>query len=192
MFHENKFVTTFKEKAELFHAIFAKQCSLIKNSSKFPSHLHYLTDSRLSSVSFSQDDIAKIVQNVDPNKALGHDKISIRMLKICGSSIYKPLEMVFKRCTETGVFPSEWKRANIFPIHKKGDKQTLEKYRPVPLLPICVKILERLMFNKMLNFFIEIKLISSNQSGFKSRISFNVVLEVRDVFFDISKAFDRV
>ena len=48
------------------------------------------------------------------------------------------------------------------------------------------------MFNKMLNFFIEIKLISSNQSGFKSRISFNVVLEVRDVFFDISKAFDRV
>ena len=116
LFHENKFVTDFKEKAELFNALFAKQCSLIKNSSKLPSHLHYLTDNRLSSVSFSQDDIAKIIQNLDPNKAHGHDNISIRMLKICGSSIYKPLEMIFKQCIETSVFPSEWKKANIVPF----------------------------------------------------------------------------
>ena len=155
LFHENKFVTDFKEKAELFNAFFAKQCSLIKNSSKLPSHLHYLTDNRLSSVSFSQNDIAKIIQNLDPNKAHGHDNISIRMLKICGSSIYKPLEMIFKQCIETGVFPSEWKKANIVPIHKKGDKQTLENYRPVSLLPICGKILERLMFNEMFDFLIE-------------------------------------
>ena len=207
MFHENKLVIDFKEKAELFNAFFAKQCSLIKNSSKLPSHLHYLTDNRLSSVSFSQDDIAKIIQNLDPNKAHGHDNISIRMLKICGSSIYKPLEMIFKQCIETGVFPSEWKKANIVPIHKKGDKQTLENYRPVSLLPICGKILERLMFNEMFNFFIENKLISSNQSGFKPGDScinqllsitheiyesFDVGLEVRSVFLDISKAFDKV
>ena len=203
MFHENKFVTDFKEKA----ALFAKQCSLIKNSSKLPSHLHYLTDNRISSVTLSQDDIAKIIQNLDPNKAHGHDNISIRMLKICGSSIYKPLEMIFKQCTETGFFPSEWKKANIVPIHKKGDKQTLENYRPVSLFPICEKILERLMFNEMFNFFIEKRLISSNQSGFKlgdSCInqllsitheiyeSFDVGLEVRSVFLDISKAFDKV
>ena len=88
------------------------------------------------------------------------------MLKICGSSIYKPLEIIFKQCIET-VFPSEWKKANIVPIHKKGDTQTLDSYRPVSLLPICGKILERLLFNEMFNFFIENKLISSNQSGFK-------------------------
>ena len=129
------------------------------------------------------------------------------MLKICGSSICKPLEMIFKQCIETGVFPSEWKKANIVPIHKKGDKQTLENYLPVSLLPIFGKILERLMFNEMFNFFIENKLISSNQSGFKpgdSSInqllsitheiyeSFDVGLEVRSVFLDISKAFDKV
>ena len=177
---------------------------LIKNSSKFPSHLHYLTDNRLSSASFSQDDIAKIIQNLDPNKAHGHDNISIRMLKICGSSIYKPLEMIFKQCIETGVFPSEWKKASIVPIHKKGDKQTLENYGPVSLLPICGKILERLMFNEMFNFFIENKLISSNQSEFKpgdscinqllsiTHESFAMELEVRSVFLDISKAFDKV
>ena len=127
----------------------------------------FLHKKRLFSVSFSQDDIAKIVQNLDPNKAHGHDNISIRMLKVCGSSIYKPLEMIFKQCIETGVFPSEWKKANIVPIHKKGDKQTLENYRPVSLLPICGKILGRLMFNEMFNFFIENKRISRNHSGIK-------------------------
>ena len=67
----------------------------MKNSSKLPSHLHYLTDNRLSSVSFSQEDIAKIIQNLDTHKAHGHDNVSIRMLKIRGSSIYKSLEMIF-------------------------------------------------------------------------------------------------
>ena len=81
-----------------------------------------MTDNRLYSVRFSQEGIAKIIQNLDPNKAHDHDNISIRMLKICGSSIYKPLEMIFKQCIETGFFPSEWKKVNIFPIHKKGNK----------------------------------------------------------------------
>ena len=91
-----------------------------------------------------------MIQNLDPNKAHGHDNIGI--LKICGSSIYKPLEMIFKQCIETDVFPSEWKKANCVPIRKTGDKKTLENYRPVSLLPICGKILERIMFNEMFNF----------------------------------------
>ena len=59
------------------------------------------------------------------------------------------------------------KKGNIVSICKKGDKQTLKNYHPVSLLPLCGKILERLLFNKMFKFFIEKKLISSNQSGFK-------------------------
>ena len=78
-----------------------------KEHSKLPSHFHYLTDNHLSSVRFSQDDIANIIQNLDPNKAHGHDNISICMLKICGSSIYKPLEIIIKLCIKTGIFPSE-------------------------------------------------------------------------------------
>ena len=89
------------------------------------------------------------------------------MLKICGSAIYKPLAIVFKRCVGTGIFPSEWKKSNIVPIHKKGDKQTLKNYLQVSLLPSCGKILERLMFNELFKFFAESEPISSNQSGFK-------------------------
>ena len=115
--------------------------------------------------------------------------------------------MIFKQCIETGVFPCEWKKANIVTIHKKEDKQILENYRPVPLLHICGKTLERLMFNEMFNNFIENKLILSNQSGFKPGDScinqllsityeiyesFDVGLQVRSAFLDISKAFDKV
>ena len=57
---------------------------------------------------------------------------------------------------------------NVVPIHKKGDKQILKNYRSVSLLPICSKIFERLMYNKMLGFFLDKGLISANQSGFKA------------------------
>ena len=77
------------------------------------------------------------------------------MIKICGKSISKPLQLIFNQCIDTGSFSLEWKKANIVPIHKKGEKQCLKNYRPVSLLPICGKILERLIFNEMFRFLIE-------------------------------------
>ena len=54
--------------------------------------------------------------------------ISIRMLKICGESISKPLEIIFKSCIEKGQFPNKWKKANVVPVHKNGDKQVSRNY----------------------------------------------------------------
>ena len=106
------------------------------------------------------------------------------------------------------VFPNEWKIANDVPVHKKSDKQLLKNYRPISLLPICCKVLERLLYNSiMFEFFIQYNLITPNQSGFKTGDScinqlisitheiyksFDVCYEVRAVFLDISKAFDKV
>ena len=73
------------------------------------------------------------------------------MLKICGDSICRAL--TFKTCLCAGKFPLEWKKANIIPIHKKGDKQTVMNYHPVSFLPICGKMFERLLYNEMLNFY---------------------------------------
>ena len=104
---KNKFLMDFKEKSELFNSHFATQCTLISNSSKLPSHIQYLTDNRLSCVSFFHDKIAKVIQNLDLNKVHGHDNVSVCMLKICGPSIYKPPEIIFNQCLDIGIFPSE-------------------------------------------------------------------------------------
>ena len=153
LLYENRFITDFKEKAQLFNIFFSKQCSLIPNNSSLPADVNYITDKRLSTVTFSARDIGKIIQNLDSNKAHGHDNLSIRMLKICGDSVCLPLEMIFKQTLLTGVFPSVWKKGNIVPIHKNGDKQNIKNYRPVSLLPICGKIFERLIFNEMFIYF---------------------------------------
>ena len=67
-------------------------------------HLLPKTDRFLSNTTFSSDDIQKIIENLDSGKAHGHDRISIRILEICGSSICKSLEIIFKSCSEKGFF----------------------------------------------------------------------------------------
>ena len=167
LFYENRFIIYFKEKAELFDSFFFKQCSFITNNSKLPASPSYLTDKRLSTITFSADDIGKIMRSLNRNKAHGHDNLIMRMLKLFGDAVCEHSEMIFNQALISGSFSSDWKKANIVPIHKKSDKQTLKNYRPVSLLPICDKIFERLIFNEMLRFFLDNKLITTNQSGFK-------------------------
>ena len=140
IFHNNKYVTDFKEKSEIFNSFFANQCSLIPNNSILPSELEFLTEHTLTSCDFSESDILQIINNQDSNKAHGHDMISIRMLKLCGEAICRPLNIMFKTCLNTGKFPSEWRKRNVIPIHKKDDKQNVKNCRSVLLLPICSKI----------------------------------------------------
>ena len=207
LFHENKFITDFKETAELFNHFFVNQCSLLSNNSVLPTNPPQLTSKCFDSIHFLSSDIVKIISRLDPNKAHVHDMLSIRMIKLCGNSICKPLSIIFKDCLYEGKFPHEWKKANVAPAHKKGNKQSLENYRSISLLPICSKIFERLIYNKMFTFFTENNLISPNQSGFrpgdscvnqllaithKIYKSFDEGFEVRGVFLCTSKAFDKV
>ena len=74
------------------------------------------------------------------------------MFKICGDTICKHLELIFKQALTIRVFPSEWKKDYIAPCYKKNDKQNLKNYRPVSLLPICIKMFKRLILNEMLSF----------------------------------------
>ena len=186
-----------KKKPNYLIPFFAKQCSIIDNGSKIPSFLHLKTDKFLLNITFTEKDIEKVIQNLDSYKLHGNDMISIRMIKICGKSSTNHLQKMLER----GCFPNEWKKANV------PDKQLLKNYRPISLLPICGKVLERLLYNSMFEFFIQNNLITPNQSGFKTGDScinqlisitheiyksFDDGYEVRGVFLDISKAFDKV
>ena len=205
----NQLVSDFKTKANHFNHFFSQQCIPLANNSVIPEYQSYETGERLSSIVIQTDDILKIIRNLNVNKAHGHDEISIRMLKICDSSIVEPLMIIFKNCLKFGIFPDSWKKSNIVPIHKKGDKQILNNYRPVSLLPVCGKIFERIIFKNLYEHLEKNNLLSSSQSGFKSSDSctyqllsithliysgfdYNPSLETRGVFLDISKAFDKV
>ena len=92
-------------KCDLFNSYFAEQCTPLVNNSKLPSVLTVHTESLLESFYFSVDHIGDIIKKLDPNKARGNDMISIRMLKLCGDSIWKPLEIIFKNFLKEGMIP---------------------------------------------------------------------------------------
>ena len=104
-------------------------------------------------------------------------------------------------------FPFEWKKANVVPVHKKSDKQSLKNCRPISLLPIFGKPFERIIYYNIFEYLITNKFISDNQSRFilgdscvnqllaithEIYHSLDNGLEVRGVFLDISKAFDKL
>ena len=162
----NKLISDFKMKANHFNSFFASQCTMLDNNSTIPEIPTYLTDSKLSSLQFEDKDIIKIIRSLDTNKADGHDSISIKMLKICDLALIKPLSIIFTNCINHSTFPDLWKKPNICHIHKKGDKQIINNYRTVSLLPICGKTFERLIFNSLLEYLEKYKLLSAHQSGF--------------------------
>ena len=105
------------------------------------------------------------------------------------------------------VVPSKWKKGNIVSIHERNDQQNLINYFPVSLLPISDKFFDTLNFDKTCRIFFESKLIKPHQSGFKPGYScrnqllsiihevyksFDDGLEIRSVFLDVTKAFDKV
>ena len=81
LFHENRFITDFKEKAELFNSFFSNQCSLLKNCCKLPTNPRYVTDKRLRTINFTADNIEKIIVSLNSNKAHGHGNINNVCLK---------------------------------------------------------------------------------------------------------------
>ena len=125
IYHKNNYITDFKEKAQIFNDSFAKKCTLVENTSKLRTNSFKRRTNLLSTISFTKDDIAKIIKNLNPSKAHGFDMMSIRIIKICGDSILKPLELIFKSCLENGKFPIERKKANVVPVHKKTPNREL-------------------------------------------------------------------
>ena len=91
IFDNNKFVTDLSKKAHLFSSFFAKQCSIIENNSVLPSSTIPVTDQYLANIEFTKDDIKIIISKLNPNKAHGHDMISIHMLKVSGDAIIEPV-----------------------------------------------------------------------------------------------------
>ena len=203
---DNKFIIDCKEKANIFARFFADQCKLLVNDSVLPNPT-LLTNSKLESFTIFPDEITSLIRSLDSAKAGGPDGISAQMLLLCDDTVTVPLKLIYNQILLTGIFPDFWKTANVTPIHKKADKQLSKNYRPISLLPICGKIFEKIVANQLYDYLTSNNLITKNQSGFRPgdsttnqllglineiHKSFENRLEVRAIFLDISKAFDKV
>ena len=208
LYENGLFITDFTEKAQLFNDYFILQCTTIDTGSNIPPAVqgHPI---QLSDFVISEEKILKIIRSLNPNKAHGCDEISIRMIKLSDVSLVTPLKIIFTNCLSQGVFPGIWKCANVVPVHKKNEKNLKSNYRPISLLPIFGKMLEKLMYDSLYSHLDSCDLLNPNQSGFcpgdstvNQLISIihtifkafdcNPPLDVRSVYLDISKAFDRV
>ena len=154
------------ENANLFNDYFTKQCTTIDNNNAIPANTSFVTEERLSTFQICSGDIVKFIRSFDPNKAHGHDEITICTIKMSTSSISNPLAILFRTCLQNECFPKEWKKANIVLVHKKHDKQLIKNYRPVSLLPICSKTFERVIFNSLFTYLDDNNLLTSTQPSF--------------------------
>ena len=161
----------------------------------------------LGIIQISTQDVEDVLKLLNVSKASGSDLISPRLLKEGAPVLSTHLANLFNKSIETSVFPSQWKLANVIPVHKKGDRTDASNYRPISLLSCLGKAFEKCVFKHMYNFLNTYNKITPVQSGFTPGDSAVYQLidlydtfcralddgkEVRVVFCDISKAFDRV
>ncbi|CAB3994226.1 Hypothetical predicted protein [Paramuricea clavata] len=159
----------------------------------------------IEDITLSEADVFSVLHNLDINKAQGPDGIPARLLKETARQIAPSLTALFNKSLNTGVLPRDWKLANVVPVHKKDNKEHVENYRPISLLSLISKALERCVFNKIKDHVFE--QINNGQHGFVPRKSCVTQLievfeyigreldlgkQVDVIYLDMSKAFDRV
>ena len=121
-----------------------------------PTHrnpVDYIQRDILSTLYFdpvTENEICKIIGSFK-DSAAGWDDLKSSMVKHIIESIIDPLVHICNRSFVTGVFPSELKIANKVPIYKSGDEMVFSNYRPVSVLPVFSKLLERLVCNRLIS-----------------------------------------
>lgn len=154
-----------------------------------------------------KNEVKKIISNLSNKYSIGIDGVPAPVIKAVGDVISTPLADVINECLSSGTFPNNLKLAKIIPIHKKGNKQLVQNYRPISLLSVFSKIYERVIYNRLIQYLSKNNLISTHQYGFlpgKSTTaaicdSLNSIINnldskmlVAGMYFDLSKAFDLI
>ena len=153
------------------------------------------------------DQVLQLCKDIKVCKSSGIEDIPTKAFKDSFRVLISQLVFLFNLSFSKGQFPDSWKRATIIPLYKEGDKTEVSNYRPVSLLPLPGKIIEKIAHTKMTIFFEDYKMLSDKQGGFRKGFSttksiadltddlFNNInegLTSLAVFVDLRKAFDTV
>lgn len=169
----------------------------------------YLTSQSNSFFLAETNDIetGRIVMLLDDKKSMGYDRITTKILKIVANYHISVITKIVNLSFLNGTFPTSLKTALVVPIHKSGDATEFANYRPISLLPIFSKVIEKIVHTRLYDYLKTFNIISNNQYGFLPGLSTEHALleftkytynsidknnKTTAIFLDISKAFDSV
>ena len=155
----------------------------------------------------SVEGILKLFKNLKPGKASGPDKLKPRLLQELCNENAPVLQIIFERSLQTGKIPSDWSKALVAQIFKKGDKSSAANYRPISLTCILCKVLEHIIASNVVEHMNKYDLLYDLQHGFREKRSCETQLTMMVeelarnacagkqtdlILLDFSKAFDKV
>ena len=141
------------------------------------------------------------------DKSSGPDSISPKDITNCIQYFVNPLCDIFNKSLNSGIVPDKLKVAKIVPVYKKNDVKNIENYRPIALLPVFAKLLEKIMHKRLYDYLLKSDCLTPKQFGFRENHSTdlsvanftnNILHEINNktfcygVFMDLSKAFDTI
>ena len=155
----------------------------------------------------TDETILDILKNLDVTKATGIDNIAAIFLKDGAEILASPIAQLCNLSISTSTFPDDCKTAKLVPIYKKGSKTDPKNYRPISLLPLISKIIEKVIHNQTQSFLDENNILYDYQSGFRKKYStesclsfltdkiskgFDSGLYTGMILIDLQKAFDTI
>ena len=205
-----KIAQTDKEKAQALAVFFASVMTREdQNNINYTSHpMHPVGYPHiLTTIDFDENSIRKKIISLKTNKSPGPDSLTPNILKETSYQTAKAFSVIFQKSIDTGKIPNIWKTSNISPIHKKGNKNVCDNYRPVSLTCIASKLMESIVRDKIMKFLLENNYFTDKQYGFlpgrtatlqllrvldewSEAIDNNQMIEV--IYMDFKKAFDSV
>jgi hypothetical protein len=199
--------------ADMFHTYFCNKPNKLWDSKK--SKIKTLTagpqpcnHGSMSSIYFnpvSKDELVKVAGSLKNKLTAGSDDIPDYVIKQTMEYLIEPLVNIYNTSLETGIFPEKLKIAKVIPVHKKGDIRNINNYRPIATLSVFSKLLEKLVYNRVINFIEKNGLMTEAQHGFRTNRSTVTVLQKFitvaqtaldkkmypiGLFMDLSKAYD--
>ena len=174
------------------------------------SPLDYLVNHTPNSIFLAPvtpSEIEIIINSLNSNKSTGPYSIPTFLLKLLSSYIPVPLSKIANHSFVTGVFPNKLKFGKVNPLHKTGSRDNPSNYRPVSILSVFSKIIEKLLYSRLYKFLESYEILYPFQFGFREKHStmhalMSLTETIKDsidngkygcgIFLDLQKAFDTV